>query len=421
MATVEMLEKAIKDGNLAKLSGIYGRHNFARQPERFLKLLKAHAYNFSGEVYMFSSPGRIEVCGNHTDHNNGKVLAAAVTVDTLAAVTPADNGIITVNSQGYPSFSVDTREVSAPVAKEEGTSLALVKGVVAWFKEHGFKTGGFNASVVSDVAKGAGVSSSSSFELLIAEILNVFYNGGKVDKIQKAIASQYAENKYFGKPSGLMDQSAISLGDICYIDFKNLSAPEIKDFPWPFTDTEIIVVNAGGDHSDLTPNYAAIRREMEEVAAYFGKKVLREVDKARFMDAIPELKNKFSGRAILRSIHYFEENERIDRASAAIEAGDEKAFMDIINQSGESSYKLLQNCYPEGDTMQRIPLALAYAKRQKGVLASRVHGGGFAGTILNFVKASEADSFAAAMSALVGEQNIFRLDIRKSGACALEF
>ncbi len=387
---------------------------------RYVDLYDEHVKRFSSDGWFFSSSGRIEVIGNHTDHNNGKVLTASISVDTLAFVSQISEKRVCISSCGYPVFSVDLANLDADKS-EQGTSVSLVKGVAKWFLDNGLEIGGFEATMVSGVFKGAGVSSSASFEVLIAEIFNQLYNDGNVSKMQKAIASQFAENIYFGKPCGLMDQSAIALGGISMIDFKDTSKPEVESFAWPFADeVDIFIVNTGGDHSDLTDNYSAIRSEMEAVAKCFNQHSLRFVDKQEFLRLLPDLQTKVSGRAILRAMHYYDENERVEKAVECLKNKDIDGFMKIVNQSGESSYTMLQNCYAETDKAQRIPLALAIAKNQKGVMAARVHGGGFMGTILAFVKKSYSNAFSDALKPVFGADNIFKLTIRDVGATEVE-
>ncbi len=387
---------------------------------RFEELYRAHAATHSGEIRMFSSPGRIEICGNHTDHNHGKVLCAAVTIDTLGAVTPRDDNIITVDSEGYDPVVVDIDDLKIDPDKF-GTTFALVQGVVAGLVNRGYKAGGFDATVRSNVFKGAGVSSSASFELLVTEILNVLYNDGKMEAMEKASVSQYAENVYFGKPSGLLDQSAIALGGVSFIDFKSLSAPVVKKTRWSVDDVDIVIVNCGGDHCNLTPNYAAIRSEMEQVAKLFGKPYLRRVSEKAFYEAIPEIRNKVSERALLRAIHFYDENARVVKLSNALKSGNVKKSLETINASGESSYKLLQNCYPEGTTEQPIPLALTLTKRFSGARAVRVHGGGFAGTILAIVDKHASSDYVSYMGNIFGKENVFVLGIREAGATEVKF
>jgi galactokinase len=372
-----------------------------------------------GDIRFFSSPGRAELVGNHTDHNHGFVIASSIDMDVVAAVVQENSNKITVNSAGFPSFTVDINELTQN-SELYGTSKALVQGVVKGFIDKGYKVGGFTANLHSTIFKGAGVSSSAAFELLICEILNVFYNDCKVDCIQKALISQFAENVYFGKPSGLMDQLTISCGGVSFMDFENPVYPKSEKVVWSFDDINIVIINCGGDHCNLTGEYSAIRQEMGNVAAYFGKKVLREVDKKEFFDAMPKLSTTLSGRAILRAIHFFEENERVLDAKIAVEKCDKKRFLDIINASGDSSYKLLQNCYPAQDTEQRVPLALALSKSYPDIEASRVHGGGFAGTIIAFVEKSNCYDFEKYIKSVFGQSNVFTVAIRKFGAIEVE-
>ena len=408
--TAEQLKKnaAFKDAVSALYSG-----GLDYQAERYASLYAKHSEKYGVGGKFFSSPGRIEVIGNHTDHNNGKVLCASISVDNLGCVTPMEGKII-VASIGYPVVEVDIDDL-LPNADEYGKSEALVRGVIAYYKEHGYKVGGFAATTTSDVFNGAGVSSSASFELLVCEILNVMYNDGKIDAVTKARAAQYAENVYFGKPCGLLDQCAISLGGVSYIDFKSIEDLEIANVEWSFPDIDIVLTNTGGDHADLTDQYASIRSEMEQVAAAMGGAKLRDVNESDFYAAIPQLQNKVSGRAILRAIHYFDENARVEKALDAVRACDAAAFGAMINASGVSSYELLQNCYPLGDTAQRIPLGLAIGKRLPGVLATRVHGGGFAGTIIAYVRRANTDAYVERMRSVFGDGNVYRIGVRNSG------
>ena len=385
------------------------------QAPRFKELLKMHKEIFNTtDVEYYSSPGRIEIVGNHTDHQGGKVLCAAINFDTLASVSARTDGIIEVKSKGYPMLRVDTASVNFS-ASEIGTSTALIKGVVDYFLHTNKKVGGFSACMTSSVPKGSGVSSSSSFELVIAEILNVMYNGGSLDAIFKAKASQYAENTFFGKPCGLMDQSAIALGGVNLIDFADFENPVVERADWDFKDLDIYVIATGGDHSNLTDDYAAIPYEMKEVATLFGAKLLHEIPSDRWERDKQNIKGKVSERAFLRAEHYFEENARVENAVKAIDNCDEKAFLDIVNESGLSSRYKLQNTYSPAGKNKNLENALDSVVRIDGVVASRVHGGGFAGTILVFAKKS-ASGVEAALTLMFGEGNVFKLAIRPTGA-----
>lgn len=371
------------------------------------------------DVRFFSGSGRAEMIGNHTDHNHGYVIASSIDMDVVAAVNKTDGNEITIRSVGYPAFSVSLTDDKID-EKLYGTSDALLKGVLKGFTDRGRKIGPFVANTHSNIFKGAGVSSSAAFELLLCEILNVLYNDGKMDYKEMAIISQFAENVYFGKPSGLMDQLTVAHGGVSYMDFFDPKVPSAKSLDWTFSDLKLVIVNCGGDHCNLTDEYAAIRTEMHDVAGYFGKTVLREVDEKTFFDALPDLKKKYSGRAILRAMHFFEENERVCKAYDCLAKKDAEGFLSLITASGNSSYDLLQNCYPMGDASQPIPLALAILKRLPDTLACRVHGGGFAGTVLSFVKKEAAENYVAYLKVLFGEKNVFGVSVRNFGAIEVE-
>lgn len=368
----------------------------------------------SGAAF-FSSPGRIEIVGNHTDHNDGRVLTAAVNLDKLACVSPREDGKAVIVSAGYPDVVADVLSPSRSEG-DAGGSAALVKGVASYFLRNGRLTGGFSAVLDSAFPAGAGVSSSASFEVLAAEIFNNLYNGGKIPPMFLAKAARHAENVWFGKPCGLMDQAAVALGGVSLIDFFSQESPSVRTLDFPF-DLSIVITDTGGDHSSLTSAYASIRSDMEAVAALYGKKTLRGVDPERFLRDIPGTSAKAGGGAVLRALHYFEENVRVDRAAAALENGDLDAFVSAVRESGLSSLTLLRNCSVDGDRDLRIPLALAVSERQSGVLACRVHGGGFAGTVLAFVERERAEDYVRTMSGLFGKGNVYVMKIRKRGAC----
>lgn len=397
---------------------LYGEAT-AEHTDRFNELVRMHKDVFNtADVEFFSSPGRIEIVGNHTDHNGGKVLCAAINVDTLASVSSRSDGIIEVKSKGYPMLRVDVSTPDFSVG-EIGTSTALIKGVVDYFKRSGKNVGGFSACMTSSVPKGAGVSSSSSFELAIAEILNDMYNGGSIDPIFKAKASQYAENTFFGKPCGLMDQSAIALGGVNLIDFASFDNPVVEKAHWAFKDLDIYVIATGGDHSDLTDDYAAIPHEMKEVATCFGAKLLHEISPEKWERDKKNIVGKVSERAYLRAEHFFEENARVENAVKAIDESDEDAFLAIVNESGLSSRYKLQNTYSPAGKNHNLENALDRVVKIQGVVASRVHGGGFAGTILVFAQKKES-GVEPALRVMFGDENVFKLAIRQSGATKIE-
>ena len=366
----------------------------------------------------FSAPGRSEICGNHTDHNRGKVMAAAVNLDVIAAVEPTDDGTVTVKSVGHEENRVNISELSA-LESEKNTSTALVRGVLAGFKARGYKIGGFNAYTQSDVLKGSGLSSSAAFEVLIGTVLSGLYNGGEVSSVEIAKTAQFAENAYFGKPSGLMDQMASSVGGFTKIDFEDPEKPLIEAVSLDLEahGHSLCIVDTKGSHADLTPDYAAIPAEMKAAAAFFGKDCLRGVSKAEMIANLPALREKVGDRAVLRALHFADENARVDCLAEAIKSGDFAAFLSVIDRSGESSYKYLQNVYscahPEE---QGVSLAIYLAKSLlDGEGTARVHGGGFAGTVQAFVPKHKLESFISGMEGVFGEGSCHVLNVRPFG------
>ena len=405
-----------------KFSELYGTREgmLVYQMERYCRIAKRFYEEFGSVegVNFFSAPGRTEIGGNHTDHQSGRVLAAGVNLDTVAIAAPTDNGVITVYSEGYDgALVVNTAELDV-VDDERETSMALIRGVAARFTQLGRKVGGFNAIVTSSVFKGSGLSSSAAFEVLIADILSGLYNGGELTGLELAQISQYAENVYFGKPSGLMDQAASALGGLVTIDFRR-EEPKVEnvDFDFAAHGSALVVVGAGGNHADLTGEYAAIPIEMKQVAAAFGCKVLREVLPEQVEEGIGELKGKVSDRAIMRALHFFDENERVKDQVEALRKGDIDEFFRLIIASGESSWKLLQNVYVAGQTDEPLALALEMSRRMlSGKGAWRIHGGGFAGTILTFVPNDMLKTFTRKMEDVFGAHSCTVLDIRHAGA-----
>ena len=403
---------------------LYGRQEgtLAFQITRYSRLAKAHEDIFhdnQNQLYMISAPGRTEIGGNHTDHNNGCVLAAAVTLDTLACVAKADDNIVRIHSEGYPEVTVDLSDLSVR-EEEKGTSAALVRGVARGLTDRGFRVGGFHAAMVSSVMGGSGLSSSAAYEVLVSKVFETLYNGQDVDAIARAQLSQYAENEYFGKPSGLMDQMACSCGGLVNIDFK--CDPKVKPLQYNFSDAgyQLVVVNTHSSHDDLTDEYAAIRSEMNDVAAFFGEKVLRGVRPEAVFQHMNELREKLSERAVLRAMHFFFENERVNQQVHALQNNDLPAFFTAVNASGKSSWTMLQNIYPAGSRNQPMALALAVAETiLQGEGACRVHGGGFAGTTLNFVPVDKTESFVQRMEHVFGPGSCVVLDVRKDGPCAV--
>lgn len=372
-----------------------------------------------GEVRFFSAPGRTEIGGNHTDHQHGRVLAAAVSVDTVAAVRPNGTHVVRLRSQGFDGeFIVDLSQLDV-CPEEANTSYALIRGIAARMVQLGYAVGGFDAYVTSSVLRGSGLSSSAAFEVLLAAIFDALFNAANMDPVQRAIIAQYAENVYFGKPSGLMDQMASSVGSLVFIDFCDPADPKVEriDFDFEKNGYHLVVTDTGGSHDDLTPEYAAIPAEMTDVAQALGKNYLREVDVDQFYRSIGVLRHCVSDRAILRAAHFLGDDPRVAHEVRSLRQGDMEAFFTHVIESGESSWALLQNCYVPGSTAQNIPLALLLSRRiLAGRGAWRVHGGGFAGTIQAFVPASTLDEYIAALEALFGQGACTVLSIRKYGA-----
>ena len=409
-----------------RLMHLYGNRDgmLLEQTARYTGILKRHEELFhetEQEVMLISAPGRTEIGGNHTDHNRGRVLAAAVNLDTLSAVSARNDLQVHLYSDGYAPLILDLNDL-AVVESEKGTTAALVRGVAARMKELGYKIGGFNAAVTSSVASGSGLSSSAAFEVMVCAILDQLYNGFSIDFVTRAKISQYAENVYFGKPSGLLDQMASSAGGLVTVDFRN-DDPEVRAMNFDFAKYgyALVVVATGGSHADLTDDYAAIPAEMKQVAACFNEPYLRRIRPEEFYQELPKLRGKVSDRALMRAMHFFEEDERVVRQVAALDRNDLFAFMWEIICSGRSSYMYLQNVYAHNDD-QSLSLALAMAEHMLSDKdgAWRIHGGGFAGTTLNFVPAGQLESFIATMEAAFGEHCCHVLDIRPEGPAVVK-
>ena len=375
------------------------------------------------DLYVFSAPGRTEVGGNHTDHQRGRVLAAGVNLDAIAVAAKRDDTTACVHSEGY---NPDVVDVNDPVLKdgEFGHSAALLRGMCTRMRELGCELTGFDAYTTSNVLSGSGLSSSAAFEVLLGTMLNGMFFGDKLTALQIAQMGQYAENKFFGKPCGLMDQAASSIGSFITIDFADKENPEVRQINFDFAKSgyALCITDTHGSHSDLTPDYAAVPAEMKAVAAEFGKEVLREVDEAEFYARLPELRGKVSDRAILRAIHFFGDNARVVKQVEALEAGDFEEFKRLVIESGRSSYMYLQNVYsPTHANEQGVSLALSVCERLLAPVggAWRVHGGGFAGTVQSFVPLDYADTFAKEMDAVFGEGSCHRLAIRPVGGTRL--
>ena len=409
-----MLEK-----NIYTIKELYGSENKAAQTERYKKALEKFKELYGDcEYRIFSASGRTEVGGNHTDHNFGKVLAAGVSLDVIAIVKQTDDNIIEVKSEGFPKDVVDISDTSVH-ADENGRSSSLIRGVTAGFKRKNYGIGGFKAYTTSNVLKGSGLSSSAAFEVLIGTILNYLYNDLKATDIEIAQIAQYAENVYFGKPSGLMYQMASSVGSFITIDFKDPANPVIDkiDFDFDKCGHSLCIVDTKGNHADLTPEYAAIPEEMKSVAGFFGKKVLREITLFDVLENITALREKFGDRAVLRAMHFLNENETVEREAKALQKGDFNAFLKEVNASGNSSYKYLQNIYANKNPHEQgLAVGLCLAEMVlRGEGACRVHGGGFAGTIQAFVPNGKLEKFKDTLNGCFGEGSCHIISIRPVG------
>ncbi|WP_418748098.1 galactokinase [Frisingicoccus sp.] len=390
------------------------------QKERYGKAVKEYREVFGeGEIELYSAPGRSEVGGNHTDHQNGMVLATSVNLDAIAVVGWNEENCIRLISEGYDMVTIQLSDLSQK-AQEEGTSAALIRGMAAGLSEHGYPVSrGFNAYVMSDVLIGAGLSSSAAFEVIIGTIVSGLFYGMKIDPVEIAGLAQYAENNYFGKPCGLMDQMACSVGGLIHIDFKEPKAPIVNkvDVDFDAYHYSLCIVDTKGSHSDLTDDYAQIPFEMKAVAACFGKKVLREVDKEEFMRRIPEVQRVCGDRAVVRALHFYGENERARAEAEALASGKFEKFLRLVEESGNSSCEFLQNVYSPGRVREQgISVGLAVSK---SILGShgvcRVHGGGFAGTIQAFVQNDFVETYRCVLDSVFGEGSCHVLKVRPYG------
>lgn len=399
-------------------------HNLKFYKQRYLNSLEAFKNQFGimQPVALFSAPGRTEIGGNHTDHQHGKVLAGSVNLDVIAVAGTNHSTTVRLSSQGYPLQEIDVTDL-APKEKEYGTTAGLIRGVLARFQQMGHQVSGFNAYLTSNVLKGSGLSSSAAFEVMIGTILNHFFCEDKVDPIEIAKIGQYTENMYFGKPCGLMDQMASSIGGIIAIDFADIQNPIIKQVQFDFSKTKhaLCIIDTGGNHANLTNAYASIPQEMKAVANYFGKEVLQQVPQHLFLQKIQELREKVGDRAVLRAMHFYEENKRVDQQVEALEQNDFERFKKLIRRSGRSSYMYLQNIYNcETPALQEVSVALMLCEQILGTKgAYRVHGGGFAGTIQAFVPHTTLLEFTEKIENVFGKGSCHILSIRPFGGVVI--
>ena len=401
------------------IEALYGEES-ERARKRYAHLQEKFTEEFGeAELRYFSAPGRTEIIGNHTDHNGGQILAGSITLDTICAAAPTDDGIITIVSEGYRPVSVDTKALSE-TPKEDG-SKSLVAGMAEAAENFGYKVGGFRAYVTSEVIASAGVSSSASFEMLVCTVLNAFYNEGKMSIADYARMGQYAENHWWNKSSGLMDQMACAAGGVIFLDFSEGVRYETIDFSFDDYDMDLFILNTGKGHADLTEEYSSIPHEMCAVAEKLGESRLADVSELVLLTTLGGMREKLGNdRALLRALHFFEENKRVNEAREAVAAGNSDKLLQLMGESGKSSYEWLQNAYCTEDTKeQSIPLALCltelFLKRcARGTC--RIHGGGFAGVIMAILPKEEREDYTAFMSQFFGKENIYRMGLRRYGA-----
>ncbi len=387
--------------------------------ERYQQAIRRYEELYGAEeVEIYSAPGRSEVGGNHTDHQNGEVLAASINLDAIAVVGKTQEQVIQLLSEGYEMISMDLSDLEKK-EEEEGTSLAIIRGMVQGLKKNGYNIGGFRAYVTSDVLNGAGMSSSAAFETLIGTIISGLYNNMEISPVEIAKIAQYAENVFFGKPCGLMDQMACSVGGLIHIDFADPKIPLIDKVEVDFGayHHSLCITDTKGSHADLTDDYAVIPQEMKKVAAFFGKEFLREVDEKEFYKNIVKLRQECGDRPVLRSLHFFEENKRVEKEVDALKHGDFKAFLQNVKASGNSSFNYLQNVYTNKDVQnQAVSVGLAVSESildTHGV--SRIHGGGFAGTIQAFVEDEFVETYREMLDGVFGEGSCHVLKVRPFG------
>ena len=408
-------------------SELYGeRYSKEAMDKRFQALLDRHKELFGrseDETMLFSTAGRTELAGNHTDHNLGLVIAGTINLDTIAAVSLRDDSTVIVNSEGFPEVVVDISDLEVR-EEEKNTTQSLLRGIAKAFKDRGMKVGGWQANTTTRVLKGSGLSSSAAIEVLCAEIFNNLFNDDVLAPVELAKISQYAENVYFGKPSGLMDQIGCAQGGIVGIDFADNANPVLTPLDVNFEDYgyDLVIVDTKGNHADLTGEYAAVPAEMKQVAAYFGADCLRKVDYEEFIEKLPQLREAVSNdRAILRAIHFFDENMRVEAMLDCLKEKDIDGYLYYVEESGNSSFKYLQNVYPAINVKEQgLSLALALTEDfLSGEGACRVHGGGFAGTIQAYIPKELTDDYIDFMDSVFGEGSATVLAIRKRPTCRL--
>ena len=417
--TLQLLESGKSDALMAEL---YGKNHVEENISRYQELVKGYENLFGDQdVLLFTSPGRTEISGNHTDHNHGKVLAGSINLDCVGVAAKNDSKKVRIVSETYhQDFTIDLEDLT-PSPKKAGT-VDLTKGLLKGFLEAGHAIGGFNAYITSNVISAAGVSSSASYEMLLCAMINTFFNEGKLDAVDYAHIGKYSENHYWDKASGLLDQMACAVGGLITIDFKNPAVPVVEKISFDFAGAghSLIIVQTGKGHADLSADYSSVPNEMKKVAEFFGKEVLADVEEADVIARINEVREFAGDRSVMRAFHFFEENKKVEAEVAALKAGDFHAFLENITASGNSSWKWLQNCYTTASVQEQgISIALALtemfiADKKKG--ACRIHGGGFAGVIMAMLPNELVDEYISYIEKAMGEGSAYRMSIRSYGA-----
>lgn len=415
------LIQSIKNGNYdSVIKKLYPNKDISDRRNRLVALAENFLALYGDlDAILFSVPGRTELSGNHTDHNNGRVLAASVDIDIVSVAAKTNDSVVKIKSEGYREDTVDITDPS-PEKVRKGSSSAIIAGIADYLNKHGYASGGFCAYTTSDVMTGSGLSSSAAFEVMCARIFSEFYNNGKISSMELAKAGKYSENEYFGKPCGLMDQAACASGGCLWMDFENNTDPitEKIEFDIAKYGYSLCIVNTGGNHADLTDDYASVPAEMHQIAALMGKPTLRFCDEEDFMGRISYMRSIVGDRAIMRAMHFFAENKRVDIQKEALKNGDLDTYLQLVSASGNSSFKFLQNVYTNKNVSEQgISLALAITERFGSVC--RVHGGGFAGTVQAYVKTENVPAYRKAIESVFGEGACNVYTIRPYGASAV--
>ena len=426
-----LIEKINGSGYDSIFGQLYGTENIVSQKERYVSAIRSFIETFgedrdgeSRDIEIFSVPGRVELCGNHTDHNNGLVMAASVNLDTLAVAAANGSREARIRSEGYETMITAGLSSLEPDAGEFGLSIGMIRGVAAGLKNFGGSTGGFDACITSDVTRGSGLSSSASFEITVASVLNHLFNEGRFTPIELGRIGQFAENVFFGKPSGLQDQLACAVGGVITIDLADQESPQVKrmDFDLDRFRLKLVVTDTMGSHADLTNEYSAVRSEMESAAGVFGKTVMNDVDPEEFFSRLADVRSAAGDRAALRAIHFIEEDKRVAELASAIEDGRIDDILRLVIESGHSSFEYNQNAYPMGALTQEIPIALACSQwLLAGRGAWRLQGGGFAGTIQAYVPLELVDAYCGLMDSVFGPGAGRVMTIRKAGCVKVVF